>query len=91
MCDTGSAYRGIAAQEGEQVNIPRALHRADCTCSVCHQVTIDAAEAEGMARYRAMKGMAQTIADADRRSQALARLELSLCLTRRGCHPRVRT
>jgi hypothetical protein len=69
MCDTGSAYRGIAAQEGEQVNIPRALHRADC----------------------AMKGMAQTIADADRRSQALARLELSLCLTRRGCHPRVRT
>jgi hypothetical protein len=35
--------------------------------------------------------MAQTIADADRRSQTMARLELSLDLTAGAWHPEKRT
>jgi hypothetical protein len=47
---------------------------------------IDTAEVKKIQRYRAMRIMAEAIADADRKSQSMARLELALNLTARLPH-----
>jgi hypothetical protein len=39
-------------------------HGGECTCSVSRQETIEDAEMESIVRYRAMRAMAEAVADA---------------------------
>jgi hypothetical protein len=53
-----------------------------------HQLTANSAEGMSIVRYRAIREMAQVIADATRRDEALARLEMWLKLATGTTHLR---